>query len=31
MISFEDFEKIDIRAGTVIAVDDFPNAKKPAY
>jgi tRNA-binding protein len=31
MISWEDFEKIDMRAGTVIDVKDFPNAKKPAY
>ncbi len=31
MISWSDFEKIDIRAGTIIAVEDFPKAKKPAY
>jgi tRNA-binding protein len=31
MISWDDFEKIDIRAGTVIAVKDFEKAKKPAY
>lgn len=30
-ISWQDFEKIDVRSGTVIAVDDFPAAKKPAY
>lgn len=30
-ISFEDFEKIDIRMGTIIEVNDFPKAKKPAY
>ncbi len=30
-ISWSDFEKIDIRVGTIIAVDDFPNAKKPAF
>ncbi|MDP5092130.1 MAG: tRNA-binding protein [Polaribacter sp.] len=30
-ISFEDFEKIDIRIGTIIEVTDFPKAKKPAY
>ena len=31
MISWQDFEKIDMRAGTVIAVTDFPGAKKPAF
>ena len=31
MISWEDFEKIDIRIGTVLEVNDFPGAKKPAY
>lgn len=31
MISWNDFEKIDIRVGTVIAANDFPKAKKPAY
>ncbi|MBI1342731.1 MAG: tRNA-binding protein [Terrimonas sp.] len=30
-ISWDDFEKIDIRSGTVIEVNDFPKAKKPAY
>ena len=30
-ISWDDFEKIDIRAGTVIEVNDFPKARKPAY
>lgn len=30
-ISWNDFEKIDIRAGTIIEVKDFPKAKKPAY
>lgn len=30
-ISWEDFEKIDIRIGTIIEVKDFPKAKKPAY
>lgn len=31
MINWEDFEKIDMRCGTIIEVKDFPNAKKPAY
>ena len=30
-ISWDDFEKIDIRVGTVIEVNDFPKARKPAY
>ena len=30
-ISFEDFTKVDMRIGTVIKVEDFPKAKKPAY
>ncbi|HEX4372819.1 MAG TPA: tRNA-binding protein [Puia sp.] len=31
IISWDDFEKIDIRAGTIIEVNDFPKAKKPSY
>lgn len=31
LISFDVFEKIDIRMGTIIEVNEFPKAKKPAY
>lgn len=31
MISFDDFQKVDIRVGTILAVDDFPQARKPAW
>ena len=30
-IAFEDFTKVDIRIGTILEVNDFPKAKKPAY
>ncbi len=30
-ITFEDFEKIDIRLGRIIEVADFPEARKPAF
>jgi tRNA-binding protein len=30
-ISWEEFEKIDIRTGTIIEVSDFPKARKPSY
>lgn len=31
MITYDDFVKVDMRVGKVIAVDDFPQALKPAY
>jgi len=31
MITWEDFEKVDIRVGTILEVHDFPKAKNPAY
>lgn len=31
IISWADFEKLELRVGTVIEVHDFPKAKKPAY
>lgn len=30
-ISFEDFTKVDLRVGTIIEVNDFPEAKNSAY
>ena len=31
MITYEDFEQVDIRLGRVIEVRDFPEARKPAF
>lgn len=30
-ITWQDFEKVELRTGTIIEVKDFPEARKPAY
>lgn len=30
-ITYGDFEKVDIRIGRIVQVEDFPQARKPAY
>jgi tRNA-binding protein len=30
-ISWSDFEAVELRVGTIVAVDDFPEARKPAW
>ncbi len=30
-LSYAEFQRVDIRVGRIVAVDDFPEARKPAY
>src|SRR5690242_259892 len=30
-ISWQEFEQVELRAGTILTVEDFPEARKPAY
>lgn len=31
MITFDDFERVDIRVGRIVSAQPFPEARKPAY
>ncbi|TRW98048.1 tRNA-binding protein [Flavobacterium gawalongense] len=31
MLSWSEFEKVEMRVGTILEVNDFPEARKPAY
>jgi len=31
MITWQDFEKVDMRVGTIISIENFPKARNPSY
>lgn len=31
MATYDDFQKLDVRVGKIVQVEDFPEARKPAY
>jgi tRNA-binding protein len=31
IISWDEFEQVEMRVGTIVEVDDFPEARRPAY
>lgn len=30
-VTYDDFQKVDVRVGRIVRVEDFPQARKPAY